>query len=139
MKKLNLIRAGLLVLLVAVFVLFLFIAYNDYQQMQVIYYDTYGIVGDRIGFDTDDERISFGMIMTGGAALRKVKITNGPVPKEGYVHVRGDITPWFQVDESPFSLEPYENKTLHVSFFAPRGQEPTTFTGEVKIVLKGKR
>ena len=139
MERFKLGRVAILAVLVALLIVFSGLAYNDYSLMQVIYYDSYGIVGPDIGFDTDDELIAFGMIRPGSSSSRKVEISNGPIPKEGFVYVRGSITPMIKIDKSPFSLEPYENKTIRFTMVAPFSYPSGYYTGEFKIVLKGKR
>lgn len=132
-------KLSVLAVLVAVLVIGIWIAFDDYHLMQVMYYDTYGIVGDTIGFDTDADRIAFGSLRTGGSSSRTINIVNGPFEKTGYVYVQGDIAPMIVVSESPFTLETYENKTLTFQMAVPFGQESGLYQGEFKIVLKGKR
>ncbi len=138
MKQYNLRNVTLLAILTAVLIVTLWVAYLDYAHMQVIYYDSYGIISNRIGFDTSDERISFGGIIPGGSSTRTVVIENKGIQRTGYVYVRGNISPYVSVSESPFMLKPYENKTLVFLMSAPLSHYGGVYTGEFKIVLKGK-
>jgi hypothetical protein len=112
MKQFKLGRVVILIILLASLILVSLIGYSQYKTMQVTYYDTYGIIGDRIGFDTSDERISFGIILPGGSSSRYLNIENGANDMTGYIYIRGNITPFVSVSESPFTLKPYENKSI---------------------------
>jgi uncharacterized membrane protein len=105
---------------------------------QIITYDAKVIVSDHVGFDVSKDTLSFGMIMPGGSATRKIEVTNNDdVALKIQAKVSGDLRGWISFDmEQGMLIGSGEHKSIVASIMAPFGAGYGNYTGKVQIIFR---
>lgn len=107
-----------------------------FVSQQIIDYKMHMIVGDHIGFDLNRKVITFGMVTPSGTATRYIDLSNGEHNNKVRVTAFGELAKWVTLSENDFVLQPYENKSLKISVFAPADVEFGNYTGSLRIAFR---
>jgi len=104
----------------------------------VIDYDAYIIVSDRIGFDVSKDYIHFGMVMPGGSSSKRIALSNNyNVPLKIQAKVSGDLRGWITFDmENGMLIGSGENKTLFANIVVPQAAPYGNYSGHVKLIFR---
>ncbi|MFO8015685.1 MAG: hypothetical protein R6U32_01130 [Candidatus Woesearchaeota archaeon] len=133
-------KKAALILIVALLagILLAVLAYRGHCIDKVQHYNMSIIVGDHLGFDTDNRTLAFGMVMPGrGSCTRFISLKNKAartmnVEFEG----RGRIGDWISIDGTEIMLGPYENRTVRVSATPPGDAEYGNYTGVLEMTFR---
>lgn len=131
----------LVIVLIVGFLISSTMAFLIYSFYYVEYVKVYGMnitIGDRLGFDTDNKSLTFGMVPPGSQSSTRyidiVNYENHPVRVD--ILKKGEMAPWVVFSENTFLLAPKSNQTLTVSAMIPSGIEMGNYTGKFKVMFK---
>ena len=125
-NKFNLIIAGMSVVLIVISV---YVLINSPLEMKTL--DLSFVVGEHLGFDLNASSLSFGIIMPGGSAVRRVVMQNNydfPIKVEIYTskNIRGYV-----FAEPEHLIESGKTEQISFNLIVPEYMEHGEYSGEV--------
>ncbi len=135
MKKSSL--AILLLIMAAAGFCLAIVSYSFFYVEGAREYNASIMVGDHIGFNTDNTSVAFGMVMPGSSSsARFIKLSNKKdYPIKAEFSFSGDIARWIKARERRALLQPGEEKKIRLSADVPASVEYGNYTGKVRITF----
>jgi len=91
-------------------------------------------VGDIIGFDVNNEELTFGRVPQGSTSIRRITLTNDQNTEVKIIlKVEGSVEPFISFQENNFILAPLETKKIEIHATSPLNPENENYQGTLKI------
>lgn len=133
MEKKKIIWLSVIVAILSITATSLF--YSFYKVDYVQEFNMSIIVGDHLGIDVSEDKLSFGMVPPGkGSATRQINIQNSKnYPLKVNVHKYGEMKDWVSASPNSFVIRQNENKQVNFDARPPQGAEYGNYTGKVRF------
>ena len=132
----------LLLVIVILSISITFFLYKEfYQELKIAEIGMDLTVTERksaYGINIDTDAIHFGMLPRGGAASRRLNLTNS-YDYDIFVYIIKDnsaLSGIVGISPESFVLKPYESKEIGASVRVPKGFEPGNYTGKIDVMMK---